>query len=230
MISSIRPVKKNMMATRECLLDKLPEKLTIEIAHYEFRGRYSCRLVAVRNEFLTVAGLNANNRAFFLPIGSSVRIGFALLQGWGDLEGEVVGWSCAADGGKVMVKCAAYGRIFQRRRHPRLRRELPVSGISKEGESKLGKTRDLSETGLCIFFPLLLPEGSSLDFTLLPESVSALQLYGEVTWQARTVGEETGYLIGIQLESVSALQQARYHALLARLPRVKALTANRLGD
>src|SRR3972149_6832760 len=66
------PAQKTGMWKRERLLDQLPQRVTLEVTREAFRGRYPCRLAAARDEFLTLEGLRSEDKAFFLPLGSSI--------------------------------------------------------------------------------------------------------------------------------------------------------------
>jgi hypothetical protein len=219
------------------IFERLPEKLTLDVTREFFRGRYLCRVVAAKQGFVALDGLGTKARAFVLPIGSTVRLGFAQEEGWVELEGEVVGWAVGDAGGRVMVQCAATGRILQRRRFGRLQEELPViylaendsqtNGLISDSYTQTGMTRNLSQTGMCIFFPFPLPERRILHLHLLAQGTTPLRFRGEVAWQIPSGDNAEGCLVGAHVSATSAKQQQRYRSLLNRLARKRAINASR---
>jgi len=215
--------------TCESLLARLPEKVSVEVLREDFPARYSCRVLAARGTFLCLEGMEVGERPYCLPLGSRVRLGFALREGWGEWEAEIIAWSASPEGSQMMVRYSPTGVIIQRRRHLRFGRRLPVVCLAplkdaqaRAGDSVLGttgETRNLSRSGMCVHFPFPLPKGRKLAFRLLPGAVSPVRLKGEVIWQ-ESLGEGPGEcLAGIDVVPVSALQEKHYRALLARLSR-----------
>ncbi|NIM75330.1 MAG: hypothetical protein GTO21_01265, partial [Armatimonadetes bacterium] len=91
--------------SREELFSRLPEEVKVEVLQSDFRGGYVSRMLSAKSPFLTLGGLQAGEKPFSLPLGSTVRLGFAVAEGWAEIEGEVVGWSANSNGSQMMVSC-----------------------------------------------------------------------------------------------------------------------------
>ena len=198
----------------------MPEQLTVEANQGNCCSRYSCSLVAASRDFVVVEGLEINQKPFFLRQGSKVMLGFTLPEGWGELEAEVVGWSASDTGTQIMLKCSPKGDVLQRRHYPRLEKQMPVVCAGLEGSSQVGKTRNLSQGGLSVFFSLPLPASQRLYFRLLPEAGLPILLKGGVTWR-KPSGSGQGYLMGVRAEPATEAQKCHYGSLLSLIRRSK---------
>jgi hypothetical protein len=205
--------------TREDLFSRLPERLSVEVLQGGFRGRYPSRLVSAECPFLTIEGLQAGEKPFSLPLRTKVRLGFALEEGWAEFEGEVVSWSAGPEISQMMVSCEAYGQALQRRHKSRFAGEIAVVCSSEVTAEHPGKIRNLSNSGMCVFFPSRLPEGRELSFRLLPEGAPSVDMQGEVIWKTSAGNATTACLAGVSARPISSLQGQRLRGLLSRLRR-----------
>gem|GEM_PF-6050061 len=181
------------------LFSQLPQKVFLEGDAGGLPGKYECRLLLAREPFLTLTGLELAEKPFILPLGTKLAIGFGAEIGWVEFECEVVGWSAGREGTQVMLRCPNEGRIHQRRRHPRYPAERRIILTAPPPEAT-GETHNLSESGLCVNFPMPLPENRNLEFLLLPETKSPIGVKGQVVWQ-QVSADSARYLAGISLSN-----------------------------
>ncbi len=205
-----RPKRKDSLPAR--LLPQPAGEVQVQVLRPELSGEHPCRIAAARGRLLSVEG--AGRRPLCLPPGSEIRLGFSLLQGWGEVDGRVVGWSAAE--GRMIVQCASTGRVLQRRRQDRLAAVLPLACLS----GRSGETRDLSRKGMRACFRFRLPEDDLLSFRLADDETGEVRLRGRVVWQ-RAVGK--AWLAGIALAPAPLPTERRYRTLLNRLRRQSRL-------
>lgn len=204
---------------RKSLFAQLPEQVVLQVLRPELSGAFRCRVIAAQGAFLTLAGLQHYEKPFFLQVGSEIILGFAWLEGWAQLAGEVVGWSAASMEHQMMINCRTSGRLIQRRRQLRLPEALPLAFLNSEGDAHLGQARNLSRNGLCALFAAPLPEQMGLDLQLLPHRSLPISLRGNLIWQ-RPAGVVPGScLAGIAFQPSVEIERQRYLALLAKIRR-----------
>ena len=154
-----------------------------------------------------------------MALGTKVRLGLGRQDGWAEAEGIVVAWAAQGETGQMIVRCQPEGKLLQRRKEPRIRREFPVTCTAAKREEAHGNTIDVSSTGMCVYLNVPLTDAQSLVLNLSENEQAPINLEGRVVWSRPAADASEGCWAGLSLRAPAAASARRYKSLIRKVQK-----------